>query len=624
MRPAKPTPAGATALAAGADTSPAEPPTVTAPIDVPVPGEAGASGLRYGSDAVVEVLRRLGVEYATLLPGSTLRGLHDSAVNYGGNRQPQLLLCPQEQAAAAIARGYARATGRPMAVLLHNIVGLLQASMAIYDAWCDRVPVVVIGGSGPADAARRRPWIDWIHTANVQGNMVRDFTKWDDQPASVASFPESLLRAYRMAVTEPPGPVYVSLDVALQEEPVPPSFELPDPAWYRPAPPAQPPAEEVQRAAQLLVGAQRPVVLADRVGRTAGAFHDLVRLAEMLALPVVDSGFWWHNFPTPHRLDFAGYERELLADADLVLALDVVDLAGRLRRAPAAGSSGRPHATIVHISNDELVHRGLAADYQALPVVDLPLLASPRTALPALLAACGALQGEGVQQRVAHRLSILAGRQATLRQAQRDYVDKQCAGPGLTDTQLWVALWDVIRDVDFVLTANAGSPRLRAPGVLCLPTPECNLAGVGGGALQGLGVSVGAALALKGRGRFPVAVLGDGAYLHGLQALWTATRYRVPLLVVIANNRSYCNDELHQEQVARTRGRPAANTWIAMRMESPTIDLATGARSFGAVGIGPITTAEALPPALRQAKVVVAEGGVAVVDVHIDNREAGY
>lgn len=593
-------------------------------IDVPVPGAATANGLRYGSDAVVELLRRLDLEYVTLLPGSTLRGLHDSAVNYGGNRRPQLLLCPQEQAAAAVARGYARATGRPMAVMVHNVVGLLQASMAIYDAWCDRVPVVVIGGSGPADAASRRPWIDWIHTANIQGNLVRGFTKWDDQPGSVAAFPESLLRAYRVAVTEPPGPVYVSLDIGLQEEPLPPGFALPEVAWYRPSPPAQPAVAELRELARRLVEAERPVVLADRVGRSAGAFHELVRLAELLALPVVDGGRWWHNFPTPHPLDFAGYQRELLAGADLVLGLDMVDLAGSLRRAPTAADGRRPRATIAHVGNDELVHRGLAADYQALPVVDLPLLASPRATLPPLREACGELLDGAARQRVAHRRSVLADQQAALRQAQRDYVRRQCAGPGLTDTQVWVALWEVIREVDFVLTANAGPPRLRAPGVLSLPTPECNLAGVGGGALQGLGVSVGAALARKGSGQIPVAVLGDGAYLHGLQALWTATRYRIPLLVVVANNRSYYNDEFHQDQVAKARGRPVANKWIAMRMEDPAIDLATGARSFGAEGIGPITTAAELPPALRQALAVAVRGGVAVVDVHIDNRESGY
>ncbi|MDR7523659.1 MAG: thiamine pyrophosphate-binding protein, partial [Armatimonadota bacterium] len=154
-------------------------------IEAPRGGSTGGRPL-YGSDLVVDVLRALGVEYAALNPGATFRGLHDSLVNYGGNRRPQIIQCCHEEIAVAVAHGYTKAAGRPMAAIVHDVVGLQHASMAIFNAWCDRVPLLVLGGTGPMAAEQRRPWIDWIHTALVQGQAVRDYVTWDDQPASLA------------------------------------------------------------------------------------------------------------------------------------------------------------------------------------------------------------------------------------------------------------------------------------------------------------------------------------------------------------------------------------------------------------------------------------------------------
>ncbi len=188
-------------------------------------------GPEYGSDLVVDVLRALGIEYAVLNPGATFRGLHDSLVNYGGNERPELIQCCHEEIAVAVAHGYAKAAGRPCAAVLHDVVGLQHASMAIFNAWCDRVPVLLLGGTGPMAVERRRPWIDWIHTALVQGTLVRDYVKWDDQPASLASIPEAIVRGYRIAVTEPQGPVYVCLDADLQEAPI--AEPVPRGPWTR-------------------------------------------------------------------------------------------------------------------------------------------------------------------------------------------------------------------------------------------------------------------------------------------------------------------------------------------------------------------------------------------------------
>src|ERR1700674_742760 len=166
---------------------------------------------QYGSDVVAETLRALALPYIALVPGASFRGLHDSLVNYLGNRDPQMLLCLHEEHAVAIAHGYAKVTGQPLAVGIHSNVGLMHATMAIYNAWCDRVPMLIIGATGPVDAARRRPWIDWIHTSTDQGALIRAYSKWDDQPASVEAALNSLARAYSITREAPSAPVYECL-----------------------------------------------------------------------------------------------------------------------------------------------------------------------------------------------------------------------------------------------------------------------------------------------------------------------------------------------------------------------------------------------------------------------------
>jgi thiamine pyrophosphate-dependent acetolactate synthase large subunit-like protein len=189
--------------------------------DIERPLPSGANAAAFGSDVVADTLRALDVPYIALNPGASYRGLHDSLVNYLGNSAPQMLLCLHEESAVAIAHGYAKVTGRAMAAALHSNVGLMHATMAIFNAWCDRMPIVILGATGPVDATRRRPWIDWIHTAADQGAIVRHYTKWDDQPASAGAARESVLRAAWLANNAPQGPVYVNLDAGMQEASLP-------------------------------------------------------------------------------------------------------------------------------------------------------------------------------------------------------------------------------------------------------------------------------------------------------------------------------------------------------------------------------------------------------------------
>ena len=236
----------------------------------------------WGSDVVADTLRALNIPYIALNPGASYRGLHDSIVNYLGNETPQMLLCLHEESAVAIAQGYAKVTGKAMAAAVHSNVGLFHATMAIFNAWCDRTPVVILGATGPVDAAKRRPWIDWIHTAADQGAIVRDYTKWDDQPASAAAAREALLRAHWIANTAPMGPVYINLDAEMQEnklvDPLPPI----DVKRFRPQTVTAASPELVKEAAALLKSARNPVILMGRVGRGIGGWNDRVALAEAL------------------------------------------------------------------------------------------------------------------------------------------------------------------------------------------------------------------------------------------------------------------------------------------------------------------------------------------------------
>ncbi len=591
-------------------------------------GVTGATGNpQWGSDLIMDMMRLFNIEYAAVLPGSSFRGIHDSAVNYTGNSRPQMILCNHEMICVAAARGYYRATGRPMAAMLHNFVGLLNSAMTIYDAWCDRAPVIIIGGTGPMDATLRRPWIDWIHTANLQADPIRNFVKFDDQPWSVASIPESMMRAFRIATSEPNGPVYLCFNTDDQEAPITEPFPLPDVGRFAPAPIPRPDPAAVRQAARLLLGAELPVALADRVGRSPQAVRALVQLAELLAMPVLNLGAS-QSFPTHHPMAFAGMNRTLLRDADVVLGLDCVDLAGSsLITPPGHGARSRletPNAgkKVINVSMDELLTRSMSTDYQALPAADVPMLSTPAVVLPLLIEEVRSQLDSAAQARIDRRRQVLEGRQQDLQQSFRRMRDEQWDRPQISELRLWAELWDAIKDEDFCITH--GAPGRSAPGILNIPGPERSVAGGGGGAVgSGPGVALGAGLGLKDTGKLPVGFFGDGDFLSGCQAVWTAAHYEIPGLWVLKNNRSYYNDEDHQDQMARMRERPQENKWIGMRMENPEVDFAGLARDLGASGEGPIHDVADLPGTLKRAVQRAKEGELVVVDVRVENRGEG-
>src|SRR5665647_974800 len=358
-----------------------------AALDRPVPAGVNAAG--FGSDVVADALRALDIPYIALNPGASYRGLHDSLVNYLGNERPQMLLCLHEESAVAIAHGYAKVTGKAMAAAVHSNVGLMHATMAFFNAWCDRMPMVVLGATGPVDATKRLPWIDWIHTARDQGALVRGYTKWDDQPASPVAAREAVLRAGWIANTAPRGPTYVNLDAEMQEsklaEPVAPI----DAKRYMPEVKSAAPADVINKAADLLRGAKHPVILAGRVSRDLDAWNARVALAERLGARVVTDMKVGAAFPTQHDLHVGSTvlmpeAADAIRSADVILSLDWVDVAGTFKQV-----GGNIAAKVVQVSVDHRLHNGWSMDYQGLPPVDAFLACEPHEAVPALLAALG-------------------------------------------------------------------------------------------------------------------------------------------------------------------------------------------------------------------------------------------
>ena len=573
--------------------------SAAAKIEIPLPAGVNAPG--FGSDVVAETLRTLDIPYVALNPGASYRGLHDSLVNYLGNEQPQMLLCLHEESAVAIAQGYAKVTGRAMGAIVHSNVGLMHATMAIFNAWCDRMPVLVLGATGPVDAAKRRPWIDWIHTARDQGALIRGYVKWDDQPASPAAAREALMRATMIANAAPQGPVYVNLDAEMQEAKLPEPLPPLDVARFRPRIANAPDAEAIHDAADRLRAAKNPIILAGRASRSTEAWNARVAIAEALNAKVITDLKIGASFPTDHPLhlgspgmllpDAEGLEA--LAAADAILSLDWVDLGGTLKAA-------KSDAFVISATLDHHLHNGWSMDHQGFAPVDLLISADPDAVALALSKELGA---------PANPVSLPAARRAL----------NKPEGDKLTVEHLAYHLRQALGSRDVALTHL---PLSWNGNWWPLRHPLDYLGSDGGGGIGGgPGISVGAALALKGTGRMAVAICGDGDYLMGVTALWTAAHYRIPLLMVIANNRSFFNDELHQERVARMRHRPVENRWIGQRISDPDIDLAAMARAQGAQGFGPVTAESDLAEALRAAIAAVETGDVAVVDARV---ETGY
>ena len=580
----------------------------------PMPKSAEVSNETWGSDVVAQTVRALGYRYISLVPGASFRGLHDSLVNHLGNKDPQMIVCLHEEHAVSIADGYSRVADEPMAVALHSNVGLMHATMTIFNAWCDRRPMLIFGATGPVDAHRRRPWIDWIHTAQDQASIIRPYIKWDNQPASAEAAVEAVLRADQIARTSPYGPVYVCLDAEMQEGMLEREVKVPPAERYRPGAEPEASRSDVRATCDALRAARFPIILVGRGSRGQTEWDARVRLAESTGAVVLTTTHNASAFPTEHPAHIlppvgerpTDEETSLLKQADLIVSLDWHDLAGFLSARLGSSQTQIPTAAkAIHCSLDRYAANGWSMDHQALPAVDLPVLAQPDRFVAQLLET---LKGEPLQT-----LRVPGG------------FTHWTAAPPPEPTTRFGAAQMAYTLAEFATERPITFARLSFgwPQRACrFRSPLDFLGKDGGGAVgTGPGHTIGAALALRDSGRLVVGVIGDGDYLMGVNALWTAATMRIPLLLVVTNNRSYFNDEVHQERVAKQRSRPVENKWIGQRLSDPDVDLVAMAKAQGFTGEGPVRSAEELRRAFERGAAIVERGGCHIIDAWI---EPGY
>jgi acetolactate synthase-1/2/3 large subunit len=569
---------------------------------------------RWQSDVIVDLLHRYDFPYVTLNPGASFRGLHDSLVNYGGN-SPPLLLCQHEETAVQIAHGYAKATGKPMAVILHNLVGLLHANMAVYYAYIDRAPVFVIGATGPMDEAKRRPHIDWSHSALVQGEAVRHYVKWDYQPTSIDGVPESFARAYSIMTTQPQGPIYMCYDAMLQETPLGHDVPLP-PANAAPSPaPMAPDPEALAAIAERLLAAEQPLLLAEYVGRSAGGFDNLVALAETVGAPVWDINSAL-NFPNRHPLNLS-LDEQVLRDADLIVGLDVRDwekpTAELESTSRTVTSLVPPSCEWVEIGFGEIGISKWAFAYGRMQPCTIRALGDPFLAIPELTCLCRdrIARDQGLARRIEVRAAAVGKRHDEVWRQWQEQARADWEAAPITLPRLAAEVWEVIKDEDWVL--SAGTLRSWTRKIWNFDKPYRHPGKSLGTATQ-IGISLGVALAHKGSGRLVVDMQPDGDLMFDAGALWVAAKHQIPMLVVMLNNRAYYNDWEHQIRMARQRGTDPDKAHIGMDLFGPDPDFAALARAMGCHGEGPIERPEEIAPALRRALTEVKKGRLALVD----------
>jgi thiamine pyrophosphate-dependent acetolactate synthase large subunit-like protein len=593
----------------------------TQPPSLSEPAAADASHVgNPGSDFMVDLLKRVGIDYVALMPGSTFRGLQESIAAYAGDKNPGMIVCTHEEASAAISHGYAKVAGKPMACLVHSTVGLQHASMGIFNAWCDRVPIMVLAGN-IADESKRRPGVEWYHTAQDLGALVRDYTKWDDNPASLQHYAESFMRAYTMSVTPPMEPVLIIADSELQENPITHADEIVVPPLREPALPVAGSAALAQAAA-MLANAKSPVIVADRGVRTQEGMNTLVALAEALNAPVVDL-LGRMNFPSNHYLNQSTAQGKLVGGADVILALEVGDLWGVTNTVTDAVERkskrlSKPDVQVISLSTAYLYGKSNMQDAERYYAPTLPIGADAESSLPALLDAVRSGMSQAQRDAAAARAPQWKQAYDKMRNEARESATRGWEGSPIATARLSQEIWNVIKDEDWALVSGTSFVS-RWPQRLWDITKTYQYIGDSGGYGVGYGApaAVGAAIAHRDIDpkRIPVNIQTDGDLMVLPGVLWTAAHHSVPLLTVMHNNRAWHQETMHLQRMASRRQRHPESGTAGTVLHDPAIDYAAMAKSMGMWAEGPISNPDDLGPALQRALAVVKSGKPAFLDV---------
>src|SRR5882757_6986562 len=591
--------------------------------EVGTPQEPKRGNGPAGSDFMVDVIKSLDIEYLPSNPASSFRALHESLINYGGNKKPEFLTCTHEESAVAMGHGYFKASGKPLLTLCHGTVGLQHATMGIYNAWCDRVPVIVVGGND-LDAAHRPPGVPTFHSAQDINSLVRDFTKWDDTPVSLQHYAQSFVRAYKIAMTPPYGPVAISLDAGLQQEPIHENGEkLYIPRYVASAPP-QGDTGAVKEAARLLANAQNPVIVADRAARTENGIRLLVQLAEALQAPVVDQGNRM-NFPNTHYLH---RPPTVVGNADVVLGLELSDFWATVNAYIDNGEHGiginttriKPGTKLISINSAELLTKSNYQDFQRFQTVDVSMPADAEATLPALIEAVKAAISNDRKAAIEKRGEAAKKAFAEGRERAKQAAAVAWDASPVSTARLSMELYAQIKDLDWSLVSSSGNVS-NWPNRLWPMEKYYQWLGASGGYGVGYGApaAVGAALANRDLGRFSVSIQSDGDLMYAPGVLWTAAKHKIPLLAVMHNNRGYHQELMHVQRMSSFRNRVASLGGdmgpIGTSIMNPDIEYHKLAESMGWWAKGPIKDPAELGPAIKQAMAAVKSGQPALVNV---------
>jgi acetolactate synthase-1/2/3 large subunit len=592
----------------------------TATQSVPAPARAyntdhpGLTHGKPGSDFMLDVIKTLNVDYVFTNPASSCRGLHDSITTYGDNKKPELLTVMHEESGTAMAHGYYKVAGKPAISLCHGTVGLQHAAMALYNAWCDRVPVIMMIGNA-LDANQRRPGVPTTHSVQDPGSLVRDFTKWDDQPASLQHFAESMVRAYRVAMTPPMEPVLIVMDEDLQENPMDHDARLVIPKLAMPTPPAGD-INGVRELARLLVAAENPVIVADRATRTQAGVTALVALAEALNAPVIDQGGRM-NFPNMHPLAARGAGP--IANADFVLGLELTDFFGTVNSFTdtaevTQGPRIKPGTKLASIGMADVYIRANYQDFQRFQAVDLAIAGDVEATLPTLVEAVKAAMTPARRAAVERRGQAAQTSYAQAKgRLQADAAANAWNDSPVSTARLCAELWPMIKNEDWALVG-------RDPGwarrMWNFDKYHQWIGGSGGaGVGYNLPAAVGAALAHREHGRLAINIQPDGDCMYAPGAIWTLAHHKIPMLTIMQNNRAYHQEVMHLQRMASWRERRFDRWQIATTIRNPDVNYAKLADSMGVAGIGPIDNPNDLAAAYKRGLEIVKAGEPALIDV---------
>lgn len=573
---------------------------------------------RPGSDFMVDLLKRSGIPYVAIMAGASFRGLQESIVNYGGNTAPELIVCPHEEISAAICHGYAKVAGKPMACLLHSTVGLQHASMAIYNAWCDRVPMMVLAAN-TTNATKRRPGVEWTHTAQDVAAMVREYVKYDDNPVSLQHYAESYMRAYEISMTPPYEPVLIVADSELQEEDMGDSAKL-SPPKRAPVEPSAASASAIGRVADILVSAETPLIVADRAARSQEGVDLLVQLAELLNAPVVDQAGRM-NMPTAHYLNHTSRQQRLVASADVILGLELTDIWGTVNSLSDTIERdwirvAREDAKVIGISANYGYVRSVVQDAQRYYAADLTIDADAQACLPQIIEAVETRLTSTRRRAIAGKTEGLKRVHAEMRAADAAEAAKGWDASPVSTARLSMELWEQIKDLDWGLVSNTVFISRWPQRLWDIEKHHQYIGGEGGyGVGYTVPASVGAGLAHREAGRFAISIPGDGDLMMLPSTFWTMAHHSVPVLTVVHNNRAWHQETMHLKRMSSRRNRGPDSWHVGTVISEPFVDYAAMARSMGVWAEGPISDPEKLAGAISRALAVVRSGKPALLDI---------